>query len=164
MASTHTVTTAAALTGLSVSSLRNYCTQFAPLLSEGASPGPGVERLLTDQDVAILQRCKELRRAGQTVDEVIAQLQSEDTGSLQTYIDVVAIPVVDSPQTALESPQLPAHALTAITALQKQMDAIQAAQVEANNARAGQVTMYVAGIITGLLVTAIVLALIAIVN
>lgn len=134
----HTPKAAAALLDISVSSLRNYCATYKAFLSAAASPLPGIERRLSDHDVAMLQRVVELRRQGMDTNGIVATLQTEDTTTLQSpYIDAAI-----EPATPPEPPQAPPVATLPIelvqalqslsderySALQRQIDAIGAAQ------------------------------------
>lgn len=113
----HTPKAAAALLDISVSSLRNYCATYKAFLSADASPAPGSERRLSDQDVAILQRVVELKRQGMTTDAIVEALQTEDTTTLQPYIDIQ--PTTTSPE-PLQPPTvatLPADVLAAIQSI-----------------------------------------------
>lgn len=145
------------IVGLSLSSLRNYCEQFAPLLSADANPGLGIARRLTAQDVAILQRCKELRRMGQTVEQVIALIQAEDTTELAPYIDAAA---TQAPTTALEAPQTTDVALhtamlvnTALAAFGERMSKIEAMQEAQKIEHANRIWWILVGVVIGVLLT-----------
>ena len=61
MAVVYNVSQAAAIVGVSPSSLRNWCKQYAAHLSPSASPPAGSERVLTPADVATLQHIKAQR-------------------------------------------------------------------------------------------------------
>lgn len=159
----HTPAAAAAIVGVSVSSMRNWCATFADYLSEGARPPAGTERKLIAQDIAILQRVKELRAQGMTTDEIKATLSTEDTSALQPYVDVVpvspALRTVDpteSPQQGPQSIELYATVLQSVGALQARMDALQAQQDSQAQAATGRVTLFAVGVLVGLAVALIV--------
>ena len=84
----HRTKEAAAIVQISPTSLRNWCATFAAFLSPGANPEPGIERLFSDHDLAILQRVKELRAQHLTYEAITSTLHSEDTESLQPYIEL----------------------------------------------------------------------------
>jgi DNA-binding transcriptional MerR regulator len=84
----YTVAQAAALAGVSPSSVRNWCAQFAAHLSSGASPAPGEERLLSPADVAILQQVAQWRAQRMGYDVILQQLADLSTDELQPYIEV----------------------------------------------------------------------------
>ena len=158
----YTPTAAAALVGVSVSSLRNWCRDFADNLSEGASPPTGTERKLTAQDIAILQRVKDLRGQGMTTDDIKAALQTEDVTALQPpYIDVQPTAALQPtpPVKAAEGPQpieLYATVLQSVGALQARMDALQAQQDSQARAATGRVTLFAVGVLVGLVLALIV--------
>lgn len=112
----HTPKAAAALLDISVSSLRNYCATYKAFLSAAASPLPGIERRLSDQDVAILQRVVELRRQGMDTNGIVATLQTEDTTTLQTpYINAAgSIAALPEPLQAPTVVTMPVDVLQAI--------------------------------------------------
>lgn len=79
---------AAAIIRISPSTLRNWIRQFAAHLSPTANPPPGAERVLTQRDVAILQRVKELRDQFKGYDEIesiLATMPAEE--AVTPYID-----------------------------------------------------------------------------
>lgn len=165
----YTPTAAAAMIGISVSSLRNYCSQFKELLSADASPPAGVERRLTPADVATLQRVKELRGQGMAPADIVATLQSrlqtEDTATLQPYIDSTTTdlkPAQAQPTAQELAPattqaiELYSAILSHTTALQSRMDAMQAQIDSQARAGASRFTLFVAGILIGLVVALII--------
>lgn len=159
----HTPKAASTLVGVSVSSLRNYCATFKDFLSAEATPPSGVERRLSDRDVAILQRVAELRSQGMTTDDIKAALQTEDTTDLQPYVDVAPVapalqPVAptESPQTGQNPIEIYAATLQAIGALQARMDALQAQQDSQAQAATGRVTLFAVGVLVGLVLALIV--------
>ena len=155
----YTPTAAAAVIGISVSSLRNYCSQFKGLLSPDASPPAGVERRLTPADVATLQRIKELRGQGMAPAAIVAtlqaSLQTEDTATLQPYIDSTTTDQELAPATT-QAIELYSAILSHTTALQARMDAMQAQIDSQARAGASRFTLFVAGILIGLVVALII--------
>lgn len=159
----YTPTAAAALIGISVSTLRNYCSQFKDLLSADASPPAGQERRLTPADVATLQRAKELRDQGMAPAEIITTLQStlqtEDVSTLHPYIDTQlaqAQPPAPAPITA------PPNTLqTELQTLQRQIDTLEEHRREDASHRASMIVMFAAGLIAGLLLAIVGILLIS---
>lgn len=164
----YTPTAAAALVGISTSTLRNYCTAFKVFLSPEASPAPGHERKLSDLDIAILQRVKELRAQGMDTAGIVDTLQTEDASTLQPYVDSVTTP--QATVTPPEPPQQPPAPTQAIelygailghtAALQARMDALQAQQDSQAKAATGRVTLFAVGVLVGLAVALIVVGVI----
>lgn len=175
MATTYNPTAAAAQLGISASSLRNWCRDFADLLSDGASPAPGSERKLTDQDIAILLRVKDLRAQGMDTSSIQKALQQEDTTTLHSYIDVAIPPVVEAPTTPvtnqLETPTtgqdaalFPVQIIGALQSMQSQIDGIQQAQETARREAASRLTLLVGGVLIGLGVAALLFLAVSIVS
>ncbi|MCB0079294.1 MAG: MerR family transcriptional regulator [Caldilineaceae bacterium] len=94
----YTVAEAAALAGVSASTVRNWAGQFAGHLSIGANPPPGTERLFAAGDVAILQQIQQLRLQHVSYSEIPDRLQAIDQTDLQPYIDVAAEPPPAPPE------------------------------------------------------------------
>lgn len=167
MPTTYSPTAAAGLLGISVSSLRTWCAQFAVALSDGASPGPGVERKLNDTDIAILLRVKELRAQGMPTEAIVTALHGEDTASLQPYIDATATAtttLAESPTAPLQQPPAQLDIIAAFSAIQTQIQTLQTTQREDHQARAGQVTSYMLGLLSGLLLCVLIMLIVWIVG
>lgn len=151
----YTPKAAAALLNISVSSLRNHCATFGKYLSADASPAPGIERRLSDHDIAVLQRIRELRATGLDTAGIVATLQTEDTTTLQPYIDAAIEPtkLQEAPQ-AITTALQPTDILQALQVvadvryndLQRQIDAT-------NGAMADRLQWFVLGIGIGVLLT-----------
>jgi DNA-binding transcriptional MerR regulator len=144
----YTPTAAAGIVGISVSSLRNWCAQFADHLSPEAHPPTGQERKLSAQDLAILQRIKDLRAQGMETAAIKATLQTEDTTALQPYIDVAPQPPTAPAVTAVAPIEQPATealqiAFTTIT------DRITGIEQRIENA--SRITLFAMGVLTGVL-------------
>lgn len=154
----YTPTAAAGLIGISVSTLRNYCSQFKELLSPDASPPAGQERRLTPADVATLQRARELRNQGMAPAEIVttlrATLQMDDTGTLQPYIDAQVITTAPDP---VESPTpLAMNSLqTELQIIQRQINTLEAHRREDADYRVRMIWMFAAGVVAGLLLAAV---------
>jgi len=153
----YTVAQAAALAGVSPSSVRNWCAQFAQYLSSGASPAPGEERLLTGADVAILQQVAQWRAQRQGYDAILQQLADLSTEDLQPYIEVAP--------TLEPAPLQPATneiltAVTLIEAIDARYSRIEARLIEVERRQVSGLTSLGWGIIIGLLIALVVFALI----
>lgn len=146
--------------GVSVSSLRNYCSTFAQFLSAEAAPAAGKERRLSQHDVAILQRVVELRGMGLDTAGIVATLQGEDLAALMPYINATIEPATPT------APPQPAPVATVgadvLQALQKLADdryddlVRRVAEVEAK--QWSLITMFVWGFLAGLICVLVVLA------
>lgn len=154
----HRPTEAAALIQISPSSLRSWCSTFAQFLSAGANPGPGSERLLNDQDLAILQRVKELRDQHISYADITTRLQNEDTATLQPYIDVQPATPVQPPTEAPTGPTMPAdYAIQIMAGIDQRFNALQS-RIEAQESKnASRLTHLAFGFIAGVLVCVFVL-------
>lgn len=120
MVTAYNVSQAAAIVGVSPSSLRNWCRQYAAHLSPGASPPAGTERVLTPADVATLQYIKAQRDALKDYDAIIAELSTMP-------LDVAATPYIDveatlQPTAPPQQPQAPLQAVDVLAALQSIAD------------------------------------------
>ena len=154
----HRPTEAAALIQISPSSLRSWCGTFAQFLSAGANPGPGSERLLNDQDIAILQRVKELRSQHLSYADVTARLQNEDTAELQPYIDLQPATPVQTPTETPTEANLPAeYAIQIMASLDQRFNALQARIDTQESKNASRLTHLVFGFIAGVLLCVFVL-------
>ena len=97
---------AAAMVGVSASTIRAWCKEFSGYLSDNANPQPGTDRALLPGDVAILQRVKELREGGAGIVDILQALTESPTEALQPYIDSAVTPPPPLPVTPTESPLL----------------------------------------------------------
>lgn len=150
----YNVSQAAAVVGVSPSSLRNWCKQYAAYLSPGASPQPGAERVLSPADVATLQHIKAQRDQLKDYDTIIAELATMP-------VEALAAPYIDATAT-VEAPQ-------AITAALQATDVLQALQtladdrysalqrrVEAVETRQGDnMAWFMFGVVAGVLLAAV---------
>lgn len=132
----YTPAAAAALISVSPSTLRNWCGQFKAHLSPGATPEPGAERILTEQDVVILQRVKELRDQYRSYDDIARDLETAPPTDDTIYIDSTSTEPPQQPPTALQPVtgiDTALQVMTAIAAqrddLQRQIDAIKTEQI-----------------------------------
>ena len=148
---TYSPTAAAAMVGVSLSTLRNWCKEFAGNLSEGASPPAGTERKLTAQDIAILQRVKDLRSVGMATGEIKDTLQTEGTTTLQPYVDVAPVTPALQPVESPESPQSNDTALQVVALVNEQMTAIQARIDAMQKQQTTTISAFMMGVIVGLL-------------
>lgn len=149
----YTPTAAAGIVGISVSSLRNWCAQFADHLSPEAHPPTGQERKLSAQDLAILQRIKDLRAQGMETAAIKATLQTEDTTALQPYIDVAPQPPTAPAVTAVAPIEQPAtEALQiAFTTITERIASIEQRIETRDKENASRITLFAMGVLTGVL-------------
>lgn len=149
----YTPTAAAAMIGISVSTLRNYCSQFKELLSPDATPPAGGERRLMPADVATLQKVKELRDQGMAPAIILATLQTEGVSTLQPYIDTQLAPA----PAPVEAPIIaPTNSLQIeLQTIQRQIGELEARRREDADYRARMITMFAAGVVAGLLLSAV---------
>lgn len=149
----YTPTAAAGIVGISVSSLRNWCAQFADQLSPEAHPPTGHERKLSAQDVAILQRVKDLRAQGMETAAIKAVLQTEDTNALQPYIDVApATPTAPAVTEVAPIEQAATEALQiAFTTITERITSIEQRIEARDKENASRITFFTMGVLTGVL-------------
>lgn len=96
--------------GISVHSVRRWCTEFAQHLSPSASPERGATRRLSEHDLEVLQEVKRLRdEEGLTVVQINERLQDLIIGRAN---------VVEASHVAPASPQQATTALAVVEALQ----------------------------------------------
>ena len=160
---THSVASAAAIVGVSASQIRNWAAQFSAHLSPAANPTPGQARMLTPNDVAILQAVKELRAAGVAYEEIPAQLPDPDqAAALQPYIDLQPTP---PPPNALESTidtnQVALLVESRFQGIQAELLRLQQAQAASEQKQVGQITTLGLGILIGMVLVVAVWAVFA---
>lgn len=85
---------AAALLGVSGSTLRRWSDDYADRLSEAASPGAGRKRTYTPDDLAVLQRAAALLKAGKPPAEVGALLGVVPESLAPTGSALVTLPKI----------------------------------------------------------------------
>lgn len=149
----YTPTEAASIIGISPNSLRNWCATFKEHLSEGATPAPGNDRILTDRDIGILQRVKEMRAEHRTYEYIKNELATLPVdAAIEPYIDVQATATPPEPLQAPTAPTMPADVLMALqTVVDERYSALQR-QIDATNAAQGdRVTWFAYGLLAGLL-------------
>lgn len=156
----YNVSEAAALVGISPSSMRNWCTQFGAHLSAGASPGPGVERVLNDNDIAILQQIQQWRREHRPYEQIAGLLADLDTEALQPYIELPATEEApQEDQAPTEPPQSPTEALTLaatfVHALDNHTAPLQARIEKLETAHESATMIFLFGFACGILTAAI---------
>lgn len=116
----YTPTEAASVIGISPNSLRNWCASFKDHLSEGATPAPGNDRILTDRDIGILQRVKELRAEHRSYDYIKTELATMPVETeMVPYIDLQPAP---TPQDSVQQPQTALQPVDILRALQTLAD------------------------------------------
>lgn len=140
-----TVSQAAQQLGVSPSTVRRLCGEYADQLSLGASPSAGTYRRLSRADVQTLSEVIRMRNEGMGADAIRAQLSS-----------MVFAPAL-SEQTQ-DSPRAPKTALAIVDALQSIVAPL-AARVDALEAQRQRVDVifvalaaFIAGLIVGLAV------------
>ena len=83
---------AAALLGVSGSTLRRWSVDYGDRLSDAARPGPGRKRSYTPDDIAQLERVRDLFKAGKTPEEVGALLGMAPDAMTPTGAALVTLP------------------------------------------------------------------------
>lgn len=159
MPTVYNVSQAAAVVGVSPSSLRNWCKQYAAHLSPGASPPPGAERILTPADVATLQHIKAQRDALKDYDTIIAELATMPIEATATpYIDVQAT------TEALQPIAAPTQAIDILQALQTLTDDRYSQlqqRIEAMETKQGDnLQWFMFGIVAGVILVGVVVAIV----
>lgn len=85
--------------GVSVSTVRRFCTRYALHLSAAAAPAPGGRRSFTEDDIAILRQALELTAAGMSEDDIARRLRQGVT--------LPAQPLTTPPEPLQQPPTLP---------------------------------------------------------
>ena len=160
---THTVTDAAAIVGSSPSQIRNWCTQFRPHLSPNANPGPGQPRWLSNADVSVLQRVKELRAAGTPYEAIPAQLPDPDqAAALQPYIDLQPTPTAQNAlESTIDAKQVALLVESRFQGIQAKIEQLSRAQAASEQKQVGQITTLGIGIMIGMFLVVAVWAVFA---
>jgi len=149
----YTVAQAAALAGVSPTSVRNWCAQFAQYLSSSAAPPAGTERMLTPADVATLQQIAQWRQQRMGYDSIALQLAELPTEELQITID--AQPVQET--TALQQPTSEVvTAVTLIEAIDARYSRLEVRLIEVERRQVSGATTFGWGFIAGLAVALLV--------
>lgn len=92
----YTPAQAAQLIGVHPNTIRQWCSQFADVLSPDATGRP---RLLRDSDIATLQIASQLRSEGISVADVLSRLREIPVVDRQTpHVDATTQPTEDSTQ------------------------------------------------------------------
>lgn len=145
---------AASATGQSITTIRNYCRDLSPILSAGANPGQGIERRLTGQDVAIIQRAADLRKQGYTVADIVSTIRSEGIEAIEPYIDVEPASAINPHQiegeTGVKALQAPENGFSVVYDLSIRFDALQARIESQQRESAGRLTILALGILIGI--------------
>lgn len=143
----NSISEAAAIVGIAPSTLRHWVKQFAAHMSDHATPPAGQERLLTDRDVAILQRVAELRAQHKPYADIAIELATlPPDEALTPYIDVSPQDAPLPPDVALQTVAL---VNTALGAFGERMSKLEAAQKE----NASRIWYVLAGVVIGILLT-----------
>jgi len=67
---------AARMAGISLSSIKDYTTYYAPFFSQEATPPPGEPRAFTPEDVRLLAFIEDATRRGISCEEIVQRLSS----------------------------------------------------------------------------------------
>lgn len=157
----YNVSSAAAVVGVSPSTLRNWLRQYAKHLSDGATPPPGQDRVLNDSDVAKLQYVKAQRDLLRDYPDIAKDLEAMPADeAIMPYIDVTPTTPVAAPPPALQQPAISTELVQALRMiverqdgdLQRQIDELRQTQIE-------RYQNFVLGILVGIVLTAVVLGL-----
>lgn len=147
----YTPSEAAALIAVSPSTLRNWCGQFRQFLSAGATPEPGAERILTDRDVVILQRVKELRDHHVSYDQIAKELDTAPPTDDTIYIDSAVSEPLQEPVNALQPVTTPDIALQVLAAITANRDDLQRQIDNLGSTQADRLRWFVYGVAVGVL-------------
>ena len=74
----YSVKQTAEIAGIAASTLRAWSKQLAPVLSESATPGPGIERRFNNDDVTIVHTAAVMRQNKQSWPVVLEAIESGD--------------------------------------------------------------------------------------
>jgi DNA-binding transcriptional MerR regulator len=142
---------AAAIVGVSASTIRAWCKEFTDYLSAGATPAPGGERVLTAQDVAVLQQVRELRTQGADVAAILQALADTPSDRLQPYVDGTVNTPNNEPASPTEALQANTTALVVSSLITEQLSTLQARIDTIEQKQVGTVNSFLFGFIAGLL-------------
>jgi len=145
--------------GVSVGTVRNWCSEYAEFLSAGANPSDG-NRLLNERDLEICRYIVSLRKQGMSKPQIILRLRETTFGHLDTEQPIV------KPIEALQSLQEGHHDVLApivvsdyLIAIERRFEALeQFRQTPAPSLRDG-VVMFAAGFVCALVFVLLLLAL-----
>ena len=99
------VNEAAAVLGVSGPTVRRWSRSFASHLSGAATPGPGVERLFSDDDLRVLAYVRDRSAVGLTGEAILAELPAATLPDLASVLGGDrALTPGDSASLALDSP------------------------------------------------------------
>jgi DNA-binding transcriptional MerR regulator len=150
MANIYTPKKAADTIGITSQSIRRYCDRFSRFLSPGACPGPDRARLLTAEDVYILQQVYRLTTTGLTYDEIEEELANlpmpeiveiEPTGeTLPAVPEGLAVlqQMTDTLQGVQEALHTLARSQADTSALHSRLDALTDSQAQQTSQQAEQ--------------------------
>lgn len=139
-----TVSQAAQQLGVSPSTVRRLCGEYADHLSPGASPSAGSYRRLSQADLQTLSEVIRMRNEGLLADTIKEQLSSM----------VFAPALTESPQAAIEGPGgalVPVVVIDALESVQRRLEALEAQRQRVDVAFL-TVMAFIAGLIVGLAV------------
>ncbi len=150
--------------GVSVGTVRNWCTDYAEFLSPGANPNDG-NRLLNERDLEICRYIASLRKEGMSKPQIILRLRETSFGHVDTEQPIVnPIEPLQSQQESLQEGLQSTQALLMVVQdLQRQVGALQQARQEdkqeERRPRFDIITAIGIGICIGLLFAAILIGL-----
>ena len=162
MPTVYNVSSAAAVVGVSPSTLRNWIRQYAAHLSPGATPAPGSERILNDSDVAKLQFVKTQHDQLRDYDTINAELAQAPTDLATTpYIDVQA---TAKPTEALQPAPVATVGADVLQALQliadERYDDLVRRVADMETKQKDRFTWFVFGLLCGVVIVAVVAAIV----
>lgn len=135
-----------------VQSIRNWSRDYAEFLSPGAR-GEAGPRLYSDEDVSVLCAVAALRKSGVARAEVVARLREEVPGVVDVVVERVVEEATPQPTQATNAGQGEALALYAAqSSLQSRVEALE-------RRMEGHTDRLVTGIILGMALTLLVVAL-----
>jgi len=150
----------ALIPGVSASTIRNWCRDFAPMLSDGANPPTGRERRLTLDDIAKLQQVKALRDSGRRVEDIRALLQAAASANSPAQLTIDAVATSQAAQDATDNAHAPLALVAAHTTLQSRVDDLARHIERVEQSQRDRLNMFVTGVLVGGVVVLIVVALV----
>lgn len=86
--------------------IRTWATEFVQYLSPTASPGPGRQRIFTDDDVRVLALVAALKSEGKVYDDIHAALKAGQRGDLEQFFVEQATEIEQGGQLAFARHQM----------------------------------------------------------
>ncbi len=91
----HTIAPAAKMVGVPPNTLRNWMRTYSKHLSAESHPPPGVEKLLTDRDIAVLKLVAQMRVERVPPADVMARLDATTVTAAEVISEVTTPPTSD---------------------------------------------------------------------